>query len=241
MPDFSSFRTALNGFNRSDVVSYIESLSAGYQKSTLALQEENKKLMGEKLRLEARILQMQSEEKSLQEQVVSLAQEASDLAEKLAQAEADRDAAEKAFAEMTPAAEMFEQSPEEDLQEPAEKIAAEPEAVYAAAENGACQQTGTAETEAYQRAEAAELAAYRRAEAAERNAIQRANRIYSQLSGLCENARGKYLESGDEIAALTADLSSGLSRLQEAFADIQLIFDEAENAFDELELPDCDE
>ena len=43
------------------------------------------------------------------------------------------------------------------------------------------------------------------------------------------------------VDALTADLSSGLSRLQETLADIQAIFDDAESAFDELQLPGEDE
>ena len=86
-----------------------------------------------------------------------------------------------------------------------------------------------------------ELAAYRRAEQAERNAAVRARRIYAQLSSLCEDARGRYLDSGEEIAALTSDLSTGLSRLQDALADVQVIFDDAQNAFDGMQLPETDD
>ena len=56
-----------------------------------------------------------------------------------------------------------------------------------------------------------------------------------------EDMIDRYLDAGEEISALTADLSSGLSRLQETLADIQAIFDDAESAFDELQLPDDDE
>lgn len=210
MTDFTKFRTALNGFNRSDVVSYIESVSSEQQNALRALQEENQKLKNEKLKSEARIMQMQKDDEALQEQITSLAAEAADLAEKLAQAEADRDAAESAYLELTSQVEASAKQQEKDEQ----------------VEEEACN---------------AELAAYRRAEAAERSAVQRANRLYSQISELCEAARSKYLESGDEIAAITADLNSGLSRLQETFAEIQVIFDEAENAFDSLELPELSE
>ena len=86
-----------------------------------------------------------------------------------------------------------------------------------------------------------ELAAYRRAEQAERNAMVRARKLREQLSLLCEQSKDRYTDAGEEISALTADLSSGLSRLQETLADIQAIFDDAENAFDELQLPDDDE
>ena len=78
----------------------------------------------------------------------------------------------------------------------------------------------------------------RRAEQAERNAAVRARRIYAQLSSLCEDARSRYLDSGEEIAALAADLSTGLARLQDAFAEVQVIFDDAQNAFDDMQLPE---
>ena len=80
--------------------------------------------------------------------------------------------------------------------------------------------------------------AYRRAEQTERNAAVRARRIYTQLSNLCEDARSRYLDSGEEIAALAADLSTGLARLQDAFAEVQVIFDDAQNAFDDMQLPE---
>ena len=63
-------------------------------------------------------------------------------------------------------------------------------------------------------------------------------RIYAQLSNLCEDARTRYMDSGEEIAALAADLSTGLSRLQDAFAEVQVIFDDAQNAFDDMQLPE---
>ena len=72
----------------------------------------------------------------------------------------------------------------------------------------------------------------------ERNAAVRARRIYAQLSNLCEDARTRYMDSGEEIAALAADLSTGLSRLQDAFAEVQVIFDDAQNAFDDMQLPE---
>ena len=85
------------------------------------------------------------------------------------------------------------------------------------------------------------LAAYRRAEQAERNAMVRARKLREQLSLLCEQSKDRYTDAGEEISALTADLSSGLSRLQETLADIQAIFDDAESAFDELQLPGEDD
>ena len=205
MADFSKFRTAVSGFNRTDVVNYIESASMEHQKALRKLTDERDKLAAENAQLQtqltglqARLIQVQADNDALTEQVNTLAQEGSDL-EAAAQ---PQPAPEAGPIEEEPAAE----TPEAPAQEPSltEK----------------------------------ELTAYRRAEQTERNAAVRARRIYTQLSNLCEDARSRYLDSGEEIAALAADLSTGLARLQDAFAEVQVIFDDAQNAFDDMQLPE---
>ena len=206
MADFSKFRTAVSGFNRTDVVNYIESASIEHQKALRKLTDERDRLAGENAglqtqleELQAQLQQAKEENESLSEQLNTLAQEGAELAEQLKQAES---------------APQPEAGPDVQPEEPA--------------------QDAPSVTEQ-------ELAAYRRAEQAERNAAVRARRIYAQLSSLCEDARGRYLDSGEEIAALTADLSTGLSRLQDALADVQVIFDDAQNAFDGMQLPETDD
>lgn len=206
MADFSKFRTAVSGFNRTDVVNYIESASMEHQKALRKLTDERDKLAAENAQLQtqltglqARLIQVQADNDALSEQVSTLAQEGSARAEAAAQ---PQPAPEAGPIEEEPAAE----TPEAPAQEPSltEK----------------------------------ELTAYRRAEQTERNAAVRARRIYTQLSNLCEDARSRYLDSGEEIAALAADLSTGLARLQDAFAEVQVIFDDAQNAFDDMQLPE---
>lgn len=206
MADFSKFRTAVSGFNRTDVVNYIESASMEHQKALRKLTDERDKLAAENAQLQtqltglqARLIQVQADNDALSEQVSTLAQEGSARAEAAAQ---PQPAPEAGPIEEEPAAE----TPEPPAQEPSltEK----------------------------------ELTAYRRAEQTERNAAVRARRIYTQLSNLCEDARSRYLDSGEEIAALAADLSTGLARLQDAFAEVQVIFDDAQNAFDDMQLPE---
>ena len=63
-------------------------------------------------------------------------------------------------------------------------------------------------------------------------------KLREQLNLLCEQSKDRYLDAGEEISALSSDLSAGLTRLSETLADIQVIFDDAENAFDELQLPE---
>ena len=212
MADFSKFRTAVSGFNRTDVVSYIESTSIEHQKALRKLTDERDKLAAENARLQVelagqqkRLEQAQADNDALSGQVNALAQEGSDLAEQLKKAE---EAQQELLTRPDPQPEEpeTENEPDEPAQEPSltEK----------------------------------ELTAYRRAEQTERNAAVRARRIYAQLSNLCEDARTRYMDSGEEIAALAADLSTGLSRLQDAFAEVQVIFDDAQNAFDDMQLPE---
>ena len=215
MADFSKFRTAVSGFNRTDVVNYIESASMEHQKALRKLTDERDKLAAENVQtqltgLQARLIQVQADNDALTKQVNTLAQEGSDLAEQLKAAEAAR-AEAAAQPQPAPEAEPIEEAP----------AAETPEAP--------AQEPSLTEKE---------LTAYRRAEQTERNAAVRARRIYTQLSNLCEDARSRYLDSGEEIAALAADLSTGLARLQDAFAEVQVIFDDAQNAFDDMQLPE---
>ena len=94
MSDFSKFRTAVSGFNRTDVVNYIESTSIEHQKALRKLTDERDKLAAENARLQVelaglqkRLEQAQADNDALSGQVNALAQEGSDLAEQLKKAE----------------------------------------------------------------------------------------------------------------------------------------------------------
>ena len=94
MADFSKFRTAVSGFNRTDVVNYIESTSIEHQKALHKLTDERDKLAAENARLQVelaglqkRLEQAQADNDALSGQVNALAQEGSDLAEQLKKAE----------------------------------------------------------------------------------------------------------------------------------------------------------
>ena len=167
MADFSKFRTAVSGFNRTDVVNYIESASIEHQKALRKLTDERDRLAGENAGLQTRLEALQAqlqqvneendslnkqlrqakeENESLSEQLNTLAQEGAELAGQLRQAES---AAPQEEAKAGPDAQP--EAPAQDTPSVTEQ----------------------------------ELAAYRRAEQAERNAAVRARRIYAQLSNLC--------------------------------------------------------
>lgn len=195
MADISKFRSALGGFNREDVVNYIESMSLEQQKQLRKLQEENEKLRSEKNALAELLAAANSDLSTLREQDAALSEQVELLAQQAAEL-----------------AGQVKAEPEEAPEETSE--AAEP-VDYTSLE----------------------LEAYRRAEQTERNAAVRADKIYRQLTALCEHARERYSDAGDEIAALSEDLTANLGRLQETLAELRLVFDEAENAFDEMDLP----
>ena len=223
MSDFSRFRSAFNGFSRTDVVNYIEETSAAHQKAIEQLEgekqqlmQENDHLLAENARLTTELADLKAaqeklkeEDSALSQQIVTLSQEASERAQR-----AQKELEDLKAAQAEPAQETQESAPAEP-----EMPDGEPEAD---AENLQTQ----------------ELAAYRRAEQAERNAMARARKLREQLNLLCEQSKDRYLDAGEEISALSADLSAGLTRLSETLADIQVIFDDAENAFDELQLPE---
>ena len=187
MSDVSRFRSALNGFNRTDVVNYVESLSIAQQKQLRQLQEQITRLTADKAALE-------QEKAALEEKLTAAEAECGELRQML-EAQTDPAAPEEAEPAETPA--------EEEVS-----------------------------------ADRMELEAYRRAAETERSAVARARKLQERLSALCDGARSRYQDAGEEIAALSADISSNIERLQESFAEVRLIFDQAEESFEALELPE---
>lgn len=213
MADFLKFRSSVGGFNRSDVTDYIEASSLAHQKAIRKLTDENKRLS--------------AENETLTQQLNENTQALGETKQKLADAEAAlallrESLANDAQAECVEATDDMPETSPDEL--PADEAAREEQRVET-------QEAALSEKE---------LEAYRRAEAVERNALQRAEKLNSRLNALCDNARSRYAESGDEFAALSEDLRAVIARLQETLADVQVVFDETENAFDDLELPTAD-
>ena len=113
MADFTKFRTSIGGFNRDDVVHYIETASVEHLKELRQVKDANEKLEAEKAALRAeldetkkkltaanaKLDRMTVEDASLQQQVETLAQEAAELAQRAADAEARAEAEKQAAAE----------------------------------------------------------------------------------------------------------------------------------------------
>lgn len=187
MADFTKFRTALNGFHRSDVVNYLETLCREHEE---ALSEANQR--AEKLEKQ---LAEANEELERQRGVSSILQmQLTDTETALHETEK---ALEEALAMATaPAEEQTEEAPD-----------------Y----------------------EGLELEAYRRAEAVERGANERASRVQQQLSELVERVSARYEEAGQEVQALTEDIRTNVKRLADTLSDLDAIFQETGDSFDELD------
>ena len=191
MADITKFRTSIGGFNRDDVVHYIETASVEHLKELRQVKDANEKLEAEKAALRAeldetkkkltaanaKLDRMTVEDASLQQQVETLAQEAAELAQRAADAEARAEEAEKQAA-----AEALAGVPQPPVCEPED----EPDD-----------------------AEAPE----------EVPAVSAPERNYTE----------------EELEALSQDLSSVLSRMQDTIADLQVAFDETEEAFEDIQ------
>ena len=205
MSDVSRFRSAINGFNRTDVVNYVESISVEHQKQLRQLQNE--------------LAQLRAENETLSAEKDALTQKAGALEAALEVAKTELAAEQEARKQAEDEAlELLERIPDEPAETPEEDTGSDTEAPEAAPDD--------------------ELAAYRRAALTEQNAAARARRLQAHVTALCDNARSRYQDTGEEISALSTDLTTGIERLQDALAELQLIFDQSEEAFEALELPE---
>lgn len=218
MTDTMKFRTAINGFHRGDVVAFIESMATEHQEALRQLRREQEQLQSERDALKAELAAAQ---KAAADANAALEDAALELTVLKEQDEALQEQI-ISLSEQGAELELARQAAQSELEQTRQALSE--------------QQSDTQEPA--QTLESMELSAYRRAEAAERSAMLRAGRLSERVGELCETARTRLADSGDEISALTSDLHDSLSRLQEAFAELNLIFDETQNGFDALELPD---
>lgn len=223
MADFSKFRSSIGGFHRGDVADYIESLAVAHKKELRALTDANEKLLAERNALAEELARTKgeldganAELKRLQEEDASLQQQVESLAQEAAELSQRAQQAEEALHD----AQRAVCDEDEGEEEPA-----------------ACDED---DVDPLENLPEKELEAYRRAEAMERNALLRAERLKEKLSQLCEGARTRYTDSGEELGALADDLSSVLERMRDTVAELCLTFDETQEAFDELPMLDAE-
>lgn len=215
-----NFRSALNGFNRDDVVHYIEYLNTKHMAEINQLKSEmeflrNKPAAESEVKVDeiveqqaARIRELFDENKKLKEQ----SQESEKLQKQLADTKKLDDLAEenRKLREQLEDAKKLEGLAEENkkLQEQlAEAQAQKERAVFSRKEE--------------------ELEAYRRAERAERMAQERAEQLYRQTNGVLADAMSRVDETADHIDQITAQVLTQLNELQAAVSGSKQVLRDA--------------
>ena len=219
MPDQTQFRAALHGFNREDVVAYIDRLNQEHEEILARLREENQQLQ-QRLE-EANQALAEAEGKESLEQELNLAKaQIADLSAKAEELEARNQELEAAAAQ---AAEATEELPEarpvtQDLAEPIPPV---PQVLP----------VNVAPSKDYTELE---LAAYRRAELAERLARERASDVYRQVQSVFNHANTKLDTGKSDLEQLTGTLREDVNQLLNLLNNIHSAYDEAEQSFAEV-------
>ena len=193
-----NFRSAFNGFNREDVVHYIEYLNAKHT---------------------AELNQLKSEVEYLQSR---LSQEPADTQDSRAviQELTDRNRALEEELETLRAGQT--QEPDASVLEELTAVTAERDALAAQLDAVTSERNGIAteldgvlqkQHDCKSRMED-ELAAYRRAERAERLALERVNKMYLQANGIIANATVKVDEAAAQISEMSETVMAQLEQLK---------------------------
>lgn len=192
-----NFRTAFNGFNREDVVRYIEFLNAKHTAEVNQLHSELEYLRG---------AQVKSEEAASETPAEPQEEKNDDLIEHQAGRIRELFDENNELLKQLAAVREENKAMEALLQE------AEAEKTRLTAElESALQQRKTAQSRMDE-----ELEAYRRAERTERLARERADQLYRQANGALADATGKVDEAAGQIGELTDRVMAQLGELQAA-------------------------
>ena len=200
MAEQKSFRSAFNGFNREDVVHYIEYLTAKHKAQVNQLTSEAaflKSKLAEQPDAPATEPVCTEELERLRQQNLALLEQVELLGKEKAELEGQRDAA---------------------LAENARLQSEIAEALAAAAQAEAGRSDALQQLKAQSSHANAELEAYRRAERTERRAKERAQQLYQQANGALAEATVKVDEAAGQIGELTEQCISQLQQLQAAVA-----------------------
>lgn len=204
-----SFRSAFNGFNREDVVHYIEYINTNHNNQINQLRSELAAAQNEKPSERAN-----TADEQLLERCRQLEERCMQLEEQLSIAAAERD--EAVFAA------SLSQSlagPSENPEQPAGKLSS-------------CAED---ELAAYRRAERVERETRERAAALEQEAKERTEAIYSQIRTVLADALDKTNHAFSQLDGMSAQLSAQLSDLQSVVSNSKQTLENAVAALDTKE------
>lgn len=207
-----NFRSALNGFNRVDVVQFIQRQTVEHEKAMRLLREENARLKqsaaaggGDSEGLRANNARLMQQLAECEKQLEQARRENAALREEKQALEEEKDALEVELAQRE--AEEEEREPQKTLDRP-----------MTAPGGVAVAPSGFNEME---------LAAYRRAELAERMARERAVAASERMNNIFTQADEKLTLTANDMQRVLEDLQTGYTRLQAMMEDARNILAES--------------
>lgn len=212
-----NFRSALNGFNREDVVNYIGFISNKHETQVNALRTEAEELRRELEDRAQATLELEQKLADLERVNLALEQQLEQQEKRCCDADAQKAAMERLQEEMlekTAWAETLEQTAARQSKEIARLTQELAATKVIAAEPRKPEQPDYT----------AELNAYRRAESAERRAMERVNQMCDQANGAMAEASTRVKQAAEDITALAANVQTELEKLSQAIGTSGTIF-----------------
>ena len=212
-----NFRTALHGFNREDVVAYIDSVSLEQEKERRFLQDANVRLQKELDEAKAAL----EEAKENPELLAQLEEARSKLSEAEASVEALKAENTSLLAKNHALEAELSQLREQKTVPNAAPLSSP---IPPVAEVLPAQPSQRDYSEL-------ELAAYRRAEVTERLARERAADVYRQVRAVFSNASARFDTGKSDLDQLTRNLQMDVNHLLQLRSTIRSAYSEAEQSF----------
>lgn len=221
MPENMIFRTALHGYNREDVVAYIDKLNREHQEALLRLQERSDQLKAELTAANEALVNAADHAEAEQELAEAKAQ-IEELRTRCAQQEDQIDSLREQLEQLEEAGNVQPETVPmpitQDLDAPIPPV----------------QDVLPAELKPSKDYTELELAAYRRAELAERMARERAGEVYRQIQSTFSQANAKLETGRSDLEQLTRTLNTDINDLLDLLTNLNATYSQAEAGFAEI-------
>ena len=207
-----NFRTALHGFNREDVVNYIESTALEAEKEKRLLRDANARLQAE----------------------LDEANAAAEQAKQLPALQQDLEQAQAKIDELSQQNRTLEAETarlQAELEKPGQAASQERQTPLNAPIPSVSDVMPVQPTVSSSSYSELELAAYRRAEVTERLARERAGKIYEQVNSVFSGASARLEENEHDLDQLSKTLQMNVDQLQQILYAIRCTYTEAGESF----------
>ncbi len=223
MTENTQFRSALNGFNREDVVSYLGKINLDHDTAMRKANEENRALKAQLDQANQALEDLRAS--AIQpEELDALRQAAADAEARLAQANQQVSVLEDQNLALSQEIDRLQQALDTKATQPEREE--EPALDAPIPPVAAVIPTPPAADYAER-----ELAAYRRAELTERLARERANDVYHQVQAVFQNASAKFEANKSDLDQMAQTMQMDIRQFMLLLQNIRSAYSEAEASF----------